>query len=134
MAERRMMMALNPQSIGVARALAEGNNVDRQSRIEELKKRLDKVKGQIAEEEELERRVALVQSAFAKLKREMGKTLTSEEYQAIDGAYIFLHSGSVDLVRHVPSATDKGESKELEKILDAGDALQELKTLGETAG
>jgi len=109
--------------------MEEGKGVDRQSRIDALQKQLAKVQGQIAEEEKAERQVALVQSAFAKLKRELGKTLTSEEYQAIDGAYIFLHSGCVDLVRHVPSATDKGESKRLEQVLDTGDALQELRTL-----
>jgi len=128
------MMAKYLSNTAVRTAMGEGPNVDRQARIEELKKRLAKVKGQIAEEEKFERRWQLVQSAFTKLKRELGKTLTREEYQAIDGAYIFLHSGFVDLVRHVPSATDKGENKKLEKILDAGDALQELKTLGETAG
>jgi len=110
--------------------MEEGKGVDRQSRIDALQKQLAKVQGQIAEEEKAERQVALVQSAFAKLKRELGKTLTSEEYQAIDGAYIFLHSGCVDLVRHVPSATDKGESKRLEQVLDTGDALQELRKLG----
>lgn len=113
----------------VRTAMEEGPDVGRQERIERLRKQLERVKGQITEEEEFERRWQLVHSAFTKLKKELGKTLTREEYQAIDGAYIFLHSGSVDLVRHVPSAADKGESKRLEKVLDAGDALQELEAL-----
>lgn len=115
----------------VRTAMEEGPDVDRQERVERLRKQLERVKGQIAEEEEFERRWQLVHSAFTKLKKELGKTLTREEYQAIDGAYIFLHSGCVDLVRHVPSPADKGESKRLEKVLDAGDALQELQALTE---
>ena len=120
-------------NVAVRTAMEEGPNVDRQERVERLRKQLERVKGQIAEEEEFERRWQLVHSAFTKLKKELGKTLTREEYQAIDGAYIFLHSGSVDLVRHVPSPTDKGESKRLEKVLDAGDALQELQALTKEA-
>ena len=103
--------------------------VDRQARIDRLEKQLERVKGQVAEQERLERRWALFQGACAKLRQELGKTLTAEEYQAIDGLYIFLHSGDVDFVRHIPSGTSRGEDKRLEKDLDTVDALRELEEL-----
>ena len=113
----------------VDKALEEGKTVDRQSRIAQLEKQLAKVRKDIAEQERLERRWALFEGACKKLRQEMGKTLTREEYDAIDGIYIFLHSGCVDFVRHVPSATSKGEDKRLEKDLDMAEALKELSEL-----
>jgi len=113
----------------VDKALEEGKGVDRQSRIDAIQKQLAKVQKDIAEQERLEKRWATVQSAFAKLKREMGKTLTREEYEAIDGIYIFLHSGCVDMVRHIPSATSRGEDKRLERDLDMAEAIKELASL-----
>ena len=113
----------------VNEALYEGKGVDRDARIEALQKQLAKVQKDIAEQERIEKRLALVNSAFAKLKREMGKTLTPEEYQAIDGIYLFLHSGCVDMVRTIPSATSKGEDKRLERDLDTAEAIQELSSL-----
>jgi vacuolar-type H+-ATPase subunit E/Vma4 len=117
----------------VDKALEEGKNIDRQARIEALQKQLARVQKDIAEQERLERRWTLVQSAFAKLKQELGKTLSPEEYQAIDGIYLFLHSGCVDMVRHVPSATSKGEDTRLERDLDMAEALKELASLTEKA-
>ena len=117
--------------ITIEKALNPGDTVERQSRIEALQKQLAKVKKDIVEQERLEKRDATVQSAFAKLKREMGKTLTREEYDAIDGAYIFLHGGCVDLVRHLPSATSEGQDKKLLKDLDMAEAMRELATLTE---
>ena len=117
----------------VDKALEEGKGVDRQARIEALQKQLAKVQKDIAEQERLERRWSLVQSAFTKLKRELGKTLTPEEYQAIDGIYLFLHSGCVDMVRHIPSATSRGEDRQLERDLDMAEALQELSSITEKA-
>ena len=122
-------MTQTVSSAVVDRALEEGKTVDRQSRIAKLEKQLAKVLKDIAEQERLERRWALVESAFAKLKREMGKTLTREERDAIDGVYIFLHGGCVDMVRHIPSATSKGEDKRLAKDLDTAEALKELSSL-----
>jgi len=113
----------------VDKALEEGQGVDRQSRIAQLEKQLAKVKKDIAEQERLEKRWQLIETAFKKLRREIGKTLTQEEYNALDGAYIFLHSGCVDLLRHVPSATDMGESKKLDKDLDTFEAMKELEAL-----
>jgi hypothetical protein len=113
----------------VDKALEEGKNIDRQARIEALQKQLARVQKDIAEQERLERRWSLVQSAFAKLKRELGKTLTEEERNAIDGIYLFLHSGCVDMVRHIPSATSKGEDTRLERDLDMAEALKELASL-----
>ena len=122
-----MATALSPSIVD--KALEEGQTVDRQSRIAQLEKQLARVRKDITEQERLERRWALVESAFAKLKQEMGKTLTREEYDAIDGVYIFLHSGCVDMVRHIPSATSTGEDKRLAKDLDTAEALKELSSL-----
>ena len=122
-------MTQTVSSAVVDRALEEGKTVDRQSRIAQLEKQLAKVRKDIAEQERLEKRWATVKSAFAKLKREMGKTLTREEYDAIDGMYLFLHSGCVDMVRHIPSATDMGESKKLDRDLDMAEAMHELSSL-----
>ena len=83
----------------------------------------------IAEQERLENRYQLVQSAFAKLKMEIGKALTREEYEAIHGVYIFIHGGLVDMVRHIPSATSMGEDTRLEKDLDTAEAMKELASL-----
>ncbi len=122
-------MTAKLSSAVVDKALEEGKGVDRQSRIDALQKQLAKVQKDIAEQERLEKRWATVQRAFAKLKREMGKTLTREEYEAIDGIYIFLHSGCVDMVRHIPSATSRGEDKRLERDLDVAEAMKELASL-----
>ncbi len=122
-------MTTKLSSAVVDKALEEGKGVDRQSRIDALQKQLAKVQKDIAEQERLEKRWATVQRAFAKLKREMGKTLTREEYEAIDGIYLFLHSGCVDMVRHIPSATSRGEDKRLERDLDMAEAMKELASL-----
>ncbi len=122
-----MTATLSPSIVD--KALEEGKTVDRQSRIEQLEKQLAKVKKDIAEQERLERRWALFEGACEKLRREMGKTLTREERNAIDGIYIFLHSGCVDFIRHIPSATSRGEDKRLEKDLDTAEALKELSSL-----
>ncbi len=113
----------------VDRVLEEGKGIDRQPRIDALQKQLAKVHKDIAEQERLEKRYATVHRAFAKLKREMGKTLTREEYQAIDGVYIFLHSGCVDMVRQIPSATSRGEDRQLERDLGMAEAMKELQSL-----
>lgn len=106
----------------------------KEARLAELNKELARVRKDIAETERVNKRMALVESAFSKLKREMGRTLTSEEYQAIDGAYIFLHSGCVDLVRHLPSGTSKGEDIRLLKDLHTGESLRELDELTQEGG
>jgi len=113
----------------VDEALAEGKTVDRSARIAQLEKQLAKVHKDIAEQERLEKRWQVFETACKKLRQEMGKTLTEEEYQAIDGLYIFLHSGCVDFVRRVPDATDKGENKRLNQDLDTMEALNELNAL-----
>jgi len=107
-------------------ALEEGDNVDRQEKVAKLQKELEKVQKDIAEQERLERRYAIVQRAFAKLKQEVGKTLNDEEKNAIDGIYLFLHSGCVDMVRHIPSATSRGEDVRLAKDLDMAEAIKAL--------
>jgi len=113
----------------VDKALEEGKTVDRSARIAELETQLAKVRKDITEQERLEKRWQLCETARNKLRKEMGKTLTREEYNAIDGLYIFLHSGCVDFIRHIPSATDKGENKSLNQDLDTVEALHELDAL-----
>jgi len=113
----------------VDKALEEGKTVDRSARIAELEKQLGKVRKDIAEQERLEKRWQVFETACEKLRKEMGKTLTCEEHQAIDGIYIFLHGGCVDFIRHIPSATDAGENKRLNRDLDTIEALHELEAL-----
>jgi len=124
-----MTQTLSPSIVD--KVLEEGKTVDRSARIAQLEKRLGKVRKDIAEQERLERRWQLVETACGKLRQELGKTLTDEEYQAIDGLYIFLHGGLLDFVRHIPSATSTGEDKRLEKDLDTVEALHELSSLTE---
>ena len=124
-------MTSNLSGITLEKALNPEVDIDRQARIATLEKQLAKLKKDIIEQERIEKRDALVKSAYAKLCKEMGKTLTSEEYRAIDGSYIFLHSGLVDMVRQIPSATSKGEDKKLLKDLDTAEAVRELATLTE---
>lgn len=117
-------------SNSVVEAVIKGEQrVDREARIDELEKQLAKVRKDITEQERLEKHWQVFQTACEKLRREMGKTLTAEEKEAIDGLYIFLHSGCVDFVRHVPSATDRGENKKLNRDLDTVEALHELSSL-----
>ncbi len=111
------------------KALEQGETVDRSARITVLENQLAKVSRDIAEQERLERRWLVFETACNKLRREMTKTLTQEEHQAIDGVYIFLHSGSVDFIRQVPSNTDMGENKIINRDLDMAEALHELDSL-----
>jgi len=122
-----MTLKLSPSI--VEKALEEGKTADRQPRIAQLEKQLAKVRKDITEQERLEKRWQLFEGACNKLSREMGKTLTREERDAIDGLYIFLHGGCVDFIRHIPSATSKGEDKRLEKDLDTAEAIHELSSL-----
>jgi len=124
-----MTQTLSPSIVD--KALEEGKTVDRSARITELEKKLVKVRKDIAEQERLEKKWQVFEDACKKLRKEMAKSLTREEYQAIDGLYIFLHSGSVDFVRHVPSATDAGENKRLNRDLDMAEDLKELEALTE---
>ena len=120
----------SPDTSSAVRAVIEGEKgVNRDARVAALEKQLAKVRKDISEQERLEKRYSLVQTAFDKLKRELGKTLTTEEYNAIDGSYIFLHSGNVDMVRHIPAETSRGEDKRLETDLDTVEAMKELADL-----
>jgi len=118
----------------VRAAMEEGPAVDRDGRIAKLQKELERCQADIVEADRVERRSQLVQSAYRKLKRELAQTLTREERDAIDGSYLFLHAGCVDMVRHVPSNTDKGEHRKLERDLTMAEAMQEIKAGSETAG
>jgi hypothetical protein len=122
-------MMTNLPNSAVSAVIDGKSPANKAARIAELEKELKKVRESIEEQERLDKRYATVQRAFDKLKRELFKTLTPEERDAIDGAYIFLHSGSVDLVRNIPSATSKGEDLRLDKDLRTVEALKELDTL-----
>lgn len=112
----------------VNEALEEGNNVNRDERVAKLQRELAKVQKDIKAQKILEKRYALVQRAYGKLRRNVLKTLTSEEYQAVDGMYLFIHSGNVDMVRRVPSATSRGEDTRLESDLELAEELQNLQS------
>jgi len=103
------------------------------NKVQELEERLAKVQAQIAQERGVERRQAVALSAYSKMRQAMRDCLTDEERQAVDGMYLFLHGGGslcVDLLRNVPSSTDKGQGKALEKVLAYGteeaEAMEEL--------
>ena len=92
------------------------------SKIEELQRQLEKVNGQIAEEMEVERRKEVALRAYEKLRTVLRDALTPEERQAVDGMYLFLHRDAggdlnVDMVRNVPSATDRGQGAKLDAVL-----------------
>ena len=110
-------------------AIAGSAAVDRDERIESLTRQLAKVKMDIAEQEATDKWLTTVQTAYAKMKRELLKTLTPEEYQAVDGAYLFLHAGCVDLVHEIPSTTSKGEDTRFQKDLHTAEAMRELAEL-----
>jgi len=90
--------------------------------LETLERQLARVNGEIEKEMEVERRKEVALAAYSKLKKALGETLTPEERQAVDGMYLFLHrdaggSLNVDLVRNVPSATDRGQGAKMDAVL-----------------
>ena len=90
--------------------------------IEALEKQLARVNGEIAQEMEVERRKELTLAAYSRLAKALRDALTPEERQAVDGMYLFLHRDAggdlnVDLVRDVPSPTDRGQGEKLDKLL-----------------
>ncbi|MGD0794292.1 MAG: hypothetical protein ABR958_01685 [Dehalococcoidales bacterium] len=113
----------------VEAVLRGGAKTDRPARIAELEKQLEKVRKDIAEQEKVENYWRTFNGAFAKLKAKLFKTLTPEERACMDGAYLFLHAGCVDLVRSLPSATDKGEGNQFLDKVEMGEALAELGNL-----
>lgn len=113
----------------VNEVIDDGGKVDRPARRAQLEAQLAKLQKDIAEQERLENRWTLIYSAFDKLKREIGKTLTTEEREAVDGMYIFFHSGHVDMVRNTNSATDQGENMRFEKDMSTAEAIHELESL-----
>jgi len=111
----------------VRAAMEEGSGVDREARIAKLQKELVRCQADLVEAERVENRSQLVQSAYKKLRRELGKSLSPEEREAIDGIYLFLHGTNVDMIRQIPSGTDRGEHRKLERDLTMADALAEVK-------
>ena len=93
-------------------------------RVLELEERLSQVKEEIAKQEEQERRVSLVVGTFEKLHRALEGCLTEAETQVVNGMYLFLHIDragnglNVDMVRNIPSTTDKGQGTQLAKLLE----------------
>ncbi len=90
------------------------------NKLETLEQRKLKLEEEIAREREAEESHRIFMGAYAKL-RGVAMHLSSEERAAVDGMYLFLHRDngviSVDLVRKIPAATDKGQGKTMEKTL-----------------
>lgn len=111
----------------VRAAMEEGSSVDREARIAKLQKELDRCQTDIVEADRVENRSQLVQSAYKKLRRALFANMTSEEREAVDGMYLFLHGTNVDMIRQIPSGTDRGEHRKLERDLTMAEALAEVK-------
>ena len=95
------------------------------AKLDTLEKQRAWVEAEIAKEQEKDRRVALANSAYSKLREALARALTEEEQHAVAGMYLFLHrdGGSallVDLVRNIPSITDRGQGAELDRLLAVG--------------
>lgn len=105
------------------------------STVEELEEQLEQVKAQIAIETEAERRRGVVMAAYGKLQQNIMDNLTPEERAAVSGMYLFLHvdhdGGAlhVDMVRNVPSATDKGQHEKLEKMMSRAERCDAIRAL-----
>ncbi len=94
--------------------------------IDKLKAKLErqraKVAGEIALEQETVDRINRVASAKDKLQRLVFSTLTPEEVAAVNGMYLFLHGNCFDIVRKIPSATDKGQGEKFTAVLEKAEA------------
>ena len=122
-----------PNSI-VRAAMNEPAGVDRDAKVARLQRELAKTRENIVEARRVENRSQLVQSAYAKLRRNLFTGMTPDERDAVDGMYLFLHSGNVDLVRNVPSGIDAGEHRRFERDLTMAEAMRETETVSERAG
>ncbi len=96
---------------------------ERAARIASLEKQLAKVRKDAEEQKKLEDWYALIQRANGKLVKLVRDTLTPEEWKAVDGAYLFIHGGCVDMVRSIPSSTSKGEDKQFVQRLDIAETI-----------
>lgn len=122
-----------PNSI-VRAAMDEPAGVDRDAKVARLQRELAKTRENIVEARRVENRSQLVESAYARLKHNLFAGMTREEREAIDGMYLFMHAGNVDLVRNIPSGTDAGENRRFERDLTMAEAMRETETVSETAG
>ncbi|KKN58149.1 hypothetical protein LCGC14_0554890 [marine sediment metagenome] len=122
-----------PNSI-VRAAMDEPAGVDRDAKVARLQRELAKTRENIVEATRVQNRSQLVQSAYARLRRNLFAGMTREEREAVDGMYLFMHAGNVDLVRNTPSGTDVGENRRLERDLTMAEAMRETETVSETAG
>lgn len=99
------------------------------SKVEDMEKELARVRGQVAELQELERKCALVSRTFDRIRTYLLEGFTAEELAVVDGVYLHLHDGMVDMVRHLPSDTDRGEGKRFLEMVDKGQAKGHLQNL-----
>ncbi len=118
----------------VRAAMDEPVGVDRDAKVARLERELAKTRENIVEATRVETRSTLVQSAYARLKHNLLAGMTREEREAVDGMYLFMHAGNVDLVRNIPSGTDAGENRRFERDLTMAEAMRETETVSETAG
>jgi hypothetical protein len=90
--------------------------------IAKLETRVAFYQEKIAEFEALEKRAKMAYSTQA-LFQTAYDGLTLEEKAAINGMYLFIHSGMVDMVKEQPSATDRGEGREFVKMMAKAEAI-----------
>ncbi len=88
-----------------------------------LEKQQARVAAEIAAEQEVVGRINLVLSAKEKLQQLVIDTLTPEELNAVHGMYLFLHGHCFDIVRKIPSSTDKGQGEKFTAVLEKVEAL-----------
>lgn len=92
--------------------------------LDKLEKRLARVNDQIAEEEAYQLRIETVLSAKRKIEGMVISSLTEEEKTAVNGMYLFFHGMCVDIVRNIPSSTDKGQGQQFIKQLEKAEAVK----------
>lgn len=94
---------------------------------EKLEKRLARVTEQIAEEEATQSRIETILSAKRKIEGMVLNSLTPEERALVDGMYLFFHGGCVDIIRSIPSSTDKGQGQRFIKTLSKAEEAEKAK-------
>lgn len=106
--------------------LADMGNTKSPEELEEkktkLQRQLAKVTAEIAAEEATEARLAAVLSAKRKIENLVIGSLTDEERLAVNGMYLFFHSTCVDIVRKIPSSTDKGLGEKFIATMEKAEA------------
>jgi hypothetical protein len=103
--------------------------------IADWEKQVEWYREQIAEEAALEKRLAAVRSGYGKLEAAYAG-MTAEEKMAVEGMYVFIHAGMIDMVKENPSPTDTGAGKAFLKMVAKAEIMENelLKLKGEQGG